>query len=93
MEREVKFTMPPLGQEVVGMDVPIAKQEEKACEYVLEDGTVFRIKASLQSAVRVKGVWDKDGNPRYALKTSMSINIVYTPESLKNKGARDGHTN
>ncbi len=83
-ERPVKAPSPEgKGGFVDAFDVPILESSERWSEFTLEDGTVFRVKLSLASALRIPGQWDEEGNPMYALKTQPSMVLVSTPERLQ----------
>jgi hypothetical protein len=63
----------PEGREVEGTVIPFRINSENFNEYVLEDGTVLRLKVVVQSVMRVEGEQDPLGNPAYVV---LSTNVV-----------------
>lgn len=53
-------------------------------DYVLEDGTVLRLKTVMTEILRVDDLYDNDGNPVYVTK---AVNVVTadSPEKLRRK--------
>lgn len=66
-----------------GTEVAVEQSTERWSEVKLEDGTVFRLKATVMSAVRIEGEYDPAGNPMYALRAQPVIDVVEIPEHLK----------
>jgi hypothetical protein len=83
-ERPTKIPFPlpnsPLRDAV---EVGVSESTERWTEVTLEDGTVFRIKASILGAARVTDEYDPEGNPAYALKMNPVIVVVSSPANLK----------
>jgi hypothetical protein len=75
----------PGGEEVVGEIVGFRATGEHWNEYLLEDGTVFKIKLVLTEIVRLKGQYDQKGDPIYAA-THTEVATVDVPESLRRPG-------
>ncbi|MFZ0737757.1 MAG: hypothetical protein WBL70_12555 [Candidatus Acidiferrales bacterium] len=71
-----------------GHEVPILESTERWSEVRLEDGTAIRVKPNVISAVRIDGQFDQDGNPTYALRTSMTMAVISSPERL-HKGSTE----
>lgn len=82
--RKVRVPLPN-GQMVDGLDVPVFDSDEKWANITLEDGTVFRLKTIVSSAVRIEGQWDAEGNPLYFIKSSPAVAIVSVPDELRRK--------
>jgi hypothetical protein len=74
-----------MGREVDGAEVSVEESQEKFNQYVLEDGTVLKLKTVLVSIVRIDGQYDSDGNPAYVVKTAPVVGIVSAPETLRRK--------
>ena len=84
MERKKKIRKPD-GTEVVGSEIPVQQSTEPWSEYLLEDGSVIRIKQVLTQAVRLDNEYDKDGNPVYVVQGT-SIVVVSASEKLRRSG-------
>jgi hypothetical protein len=77
----------PTGQQIEGTVMPFQVGGEHFNEYVVEDGTILRVKLVATEVLRVDGAYDVEGNPIY-LVASTNVTAVSSPESLKQK--RDG---
>ena len=66
-----------------GTEVSVVESTERWSEVTLEDGTVFRLKPTVISAVRIDGEYDLEGNPMYALKAQPLVSLVSVPEHLR----------
>lgn len=77
----------PNGQEVEGTVMPFQVGGEHFNEYVVEDGTILKVKLVVTEVLRIDGHYDAQGNPIY-LVGSTNVTAVSSPESLKRK--RDG---
>lgn len=53
-------------------------------EYLLEDGTVLRLKMIVGEVVRIDDMYDGDGNPMYLTK-AQSVVMVNAPDELRKK--------
>ena len=73
------------GQEIEGEVVGFRAGGEHWNEYLLDDGTVFKIKLVLTEIVRLEGQYDPNGDPVYAA-THTQVTAVDSPESLKRPG-------
>ncbi len=51
-------------------------------EYLVDDGTVVRIKLVVTEILRVEGQYDPQGNPLYMM-TSTNVTSVSAPEDLR----------
>jgi hypothetical protein len=72
----------PGGGEVEAEIVPFRAAGEHWNEYLLDDGTVFRIKLVLTEIARVKDQWDAKGDPVYAA-THTQVTAIDAPEHLR----------
>jgi hypothetical protein len=70
------------GEEVEAEVVGFRPTGEHWNEYLLDDGTVFRIKLVLTEVARVKDRYDANGNPVYAA-THTQVTAVDAPETLR----------
>jgi hypothetical protein len=75
----------PGGEDVEAEVVGFRTTGEHWNEYLLEDGTLFKIKLVLTEIVRLKGQYDQSGNPVYAA-THTQVTAVDAPESLRRPG-------
>jgi hypothetical protein len=53
-------------------------------EYVLDDGTLIRMKPVLAEVVRMDGMYDPEGNPMYLVKTQ-NVVVVDAPEKIRKR--------
>ncbi len=70
------------GEEVEAEVVGFRATGEHWNEYLLDDGTVFKIKLVLTEIVRLKDQYDSKGDPVYAA-THTQVTAVDAPESLR----------
>lgn len=82
MERRRK--VPYNGKQVEGIEIPIKSSGEFWNEYMLEDGTVIRVKVVMTDVVKVEGEYDGEGTPVYVIKSTM-ISSVSVPEHLRRR--------
>jgi hypothetical protein len=69
-------------QELEGEIVPFRGDVEHWNEYLLDDGTVVRMKVVAMEIVRVDGQYDAEGNPVYMIN-STNVTHVSAPDELK----------
>jgi len=74
----------PNGQEVEGTVMPFQVGGENFNEYVVEDGTILKIKLVVTEVLRIDGAYDADGNPVY-LVASSNVMSASSPEPLRRK--------
>lgn len=65
--------------------IPFRGDVEHWNEYLLDDGTVVRVKLVATEVVRVDGEYDGEGNPVYVVYSS-NVTHVSAPEDLKKGG-------
>lgn len=70
-----------------GSEVPVTESTERWSEIHLEDGSVIRVKPTVISAIRVDGMFDQEGNPVYALRSTQTMMVTSAPEHLR-RGAK-----
>jgi hypothetical protein len=73
------------GEEVEADVIGFRATGEHWNEYLLDDGTVFRIKLVLTEIARLKDQYDPKGDPVYAA-THTQVTAVDSPESLRLPG-------
>lgn len=76
------------GTIVEGTEIGFRPSGEHWNEYLLDDGTVVRIKLVLTSVVRVDGMYDDNGEPVY-LVNSQNVMGVSSPEDLRRRDDAD----
>jgi hypothetical protein len=76
---ETKKKLPLFGFEVDVSDVPIVKAEEHFNQYVLEDGSVLRVKNVATSMLRVEGQFLPDGSPIYIVVATPAVSVESSP--------------
>lgn len=62
--------------------IPFRGDVEHWNEYLLDDGTVVRMKAVVTEITRVDGHYDMEGNPMYVIN-STNVAHVSSPDELK----------
>jgi hypothetical protein len=84
-ERKTKVQLQGTDQMVDGTEVPVEESTERWSEFKLEDGTIFRIKLAVISAVRMEGQFDPNGNPMYVMNLTPVIALISSPDQLRKK--------
>jgi hypothetical protein len=69
-------------QEFEGEVVPFRGNVEHWNEYLLDDGSIIRMKIVATEMVRVDGQYDAEGNPLYMIN-STNVTHVSSPDELK----------
>ncbi|MDP1720295.1 MAG: hypothetical protein Q8L08_04765 [Candidatus Nanopelagicaceae bacterium] len=83
-ERKRKFR-DPNGNEIDGIIMPFQAGGEYWNEYLVEDGTVVKIKLVVSEVLRLDGQFDPNtGDPIYIIQ-STNITNVSAPENLRKK--------
>lgn len=90
---ETKRKLPLFGLEIDVSDVPIVKAEEFFNQYVLEDGSVLRVKSVATAAFRVDGQSLPDGSPVYIVVTTPAVSVESSPLRRPPGHPRDGEAN
>ena len=72
------------GRQVEATPVEVNQSSERWNEYLLEDGTVMKMKLVLKKVLRVDGEFDSEGNPVYIMQ-STNVSAITAPENLKHK--------
>ncbi len=79
---EDKVTINFGGKEVEATPVEVNQSGEKWNEYLLEDGTVLKMKLILKKVLRVVDQYDAEGNPVYVMQ-STNVSTINSPKDLK----------
>ena len=64
--------------------IDVNQAKELWNEYLLDDGSVLKLKVIVTEVAKLVDVQDKDGNPVYVVKSG-NVLVVNSPESLKRK--------
>jgi len=70
------------GRQVDATPVDINQAGEKWNEYLLEDGTVLKMKLVLKKVMRIDNQYDHDGNPVYMMQ-STNVSTITAPKNLR----------
>jgi hypothetical protein len=79
-----KITLP-TGEEVEADVIGYRANVEHWNEYLLDDGTVVRLKPVVTEVLRLEGQYDQHGNPGYIIQ-STNVTAVDAPEELRRGG-------
>jgi hypothetical protein len=85
MERKKKLKLPN-GQEVDATILSFQAAGEHWNEYLVDDGTVIRVKVVATEVLRLDEQYDAQDNPIYLLQ-STNVMAVSSPDKLKRKGS------
>ncbi len=72
------------GEEVEALPIDINQTNEYWNQYLLDDGTVIKMKLVATKVLRVDNKYDLEGNPLYIIQ-STNITSVNAPDNLKKK--------
>jgi hypothetical protein len=72
----------PDGSWVEGTLMPFQTGGEHWNEYIVDDGTLLRVKLVATEVIKVDGKFDQEGNPMYVLN-SANVMVVNSPDDLK----------
>ncbi|MCX5694781.1 MAG: hypothetical protein NT014_06680 [Candidatus Omnitrophica bacterium] len=73
------------GEEVEALPIDINQTNEYWNQYLLDDGSVIKMKLVATKVLRVDNKFDQEGNPLYIIQ-STNITSVNAPDNLKKKG-------
>lgn len=85
MPNKVKIQLPGGGDWVNATPVQINQSNEQWNTYLLEDGSVLKVKLVVTKVLRLDDSYDVEGNPVYRFQ-STNIPSVLAPEELRKKG-------
>lgn len=83
MAKIEKFKLPN-GDLVDGEHIEINQASEYWNQYLLEDGTVLKMKLVATKVVRLVGQYDQVGNPVYFINSTNVVSLE-SPDNLKKK--------
>lgn len=81
MARKKKVQLPD-GSFVEGTPIPFQTGGEHWNEYLVEDGSVLRVKLVATEVIRVDGQYDQEGNPLYVLNSTQVL-VASSPDDLR----------
>ena len=84
MARTRKIKLPD-GREVEGTILTFRTTSEDFNEYLLDDGTVAKLKVVVTEVVRLDGEYGPDGNPLYFV-ASANVLAISAPDNLRKGG-------
>lgn len=84
MERKKRLKLPN-GSEVDATVLSFQAGGEHWNEYLVDDGTVIRVKLVATEILRLDGQYDAQDNPVYLVQ-STNVMAVSSPDKLKRKG-------
>jgi len=76
-----KITLP-TGEEIEADVIGYRPNAEHWNEYLLDDGTVLRMKPVVTEVLRLEGQFDAMGNPAYLIQ-STNVTAVDSPDTLR----------
>ena len=74
------------GQEVEATVMTFQEGGEHWNEYLVDDGTLVRIKLIAKEVLRLDGQYDSEGNPIYLI-SSTNVTHVAAPDELRKGGS------
>ncbi len=78
------------GQWVPATVVPVTSTQEGWSQYLLEDGSVVKLKLVVSEISKVDGMYEPDGTPVYNAKWSLVLAVTSPPELKKDPGNING---
>jgi hypothetical protein len=72
----------PDGSDVDAVELSFQNTREHWNEYLLDDGSILKLKPVATEVFRIEGKFDGEGNPVYVIR-SRNIVVVSAPENLK----------
>jgi hypothetical protein len=87
--RRRKIPVPPTGQLVDAVELSFQNVREHWNEYLLDDGTILKLKPVATEVFKVENQFDQEGNPVYVLR-SKNIIVVSAPENLRRTSEKEG---
>ena len=73
------------GRQVEASPIEASQANERWNEYLLEDGTLLKMKLVLKKVLKVDNEYDSEGNPVYVMQ-STNITSVTAPKHLRKEG-------
>lgn len=80
-KRKVEF----MGRQVEATSMPYQSGGEHWNEYLIDDGSVVRVKLVVTEIMRIDDEYDAEGNPVYLVK-SANVMAITAPDNLRKGG-------
>ncbi|MDP3919873.1 MAG: hypothetical protein Q8R76_03605 [Candidatus Omnitrophota bacterium] len=77
-----KVTIKLGGRQVEAAPMDVNQSSERWNEYLLEDGSVVKMKLVLKKVLKVENQYDAEGNPLYIMQ-STNVSAVTSPKHLR----------
>lgn len=74
----------PDGREIVAEETVFRSPLESWSEYLVDDGTVIRLKPVVTEILKLENEFDANGNPAYVVN-AQNVLVVSAPEDLRRK--------
>lgn len=71
------------GQQVDASLVPVRSSQEPWSEYILDDGTLIRLRSVVTEVYRIDNMYDPEGNPVYQVKSSNVASAIPSEDSKR----------
>jgi hypothetical protein len=62
-------------QDVDALEMPFQNVAEHWNEYLLNDGSVLRLKSVVTEILKLDGKYDAEGNPQYLIKSAQVVSV------------------
>ena len=70
------------GEEVEATPIEISQSGEQWNQYLLDDGTMIKMKLVATKVLRIDNKYDKEGNPVYFVQSTNVISVA-APDTLR----------
>jgi len=70
-------------EEVDALEMPFQNVAEHWNEYLLQDGSVLRLKSVVTDILKLEGRYDGDGNPHYLVKSAQVVSVSASDRARK----------
>lgn len=61
--------------DVDALEMPFQNVAEHWNEYLINDGSVLRLKSVVTEVLKLEGRYDADGNPQYLIKSAQVVSV------------------
>ena len=70
-------------EDVDAAEMPFQNVAEHWNEYLLNDGSVIRLKSVVTEILKLEGKYDADGNPQYLIKSAQVVSVSGSERARK----------
>jgi hypothetical protein len=78
--------------ELDAIEMPFQNVAEHWNEYLLQDGSVLRLKSVVTDVLKLDGKYDAEGNPIYVLKSAQVVSVSPSERARKPTDSGEGST-